>query len=370
MAGGGGVSIGEDTLTAARAHARWEIDARTSYRLIVALFSAPDIGTLAAQSIAAAAIARRYGNGRLFGLLRPNDAAESFVLACNPSILAVVEADPEAPMTVPVDWFDNALFAPVKCPDPLWRDRMLTDPTLVLVPTMLGDDISLLSVVAEAAPVLKLPRDNEPNLFAAMESLGLDRERWFAALMVDDPTPYLPAICHVVEEQGGQVARIAPSPAPTLPAATGVHDLARAPFEVQVAALSRARYVVADGAGPSALASAFAVPCAVTNAVDATNRVWNPADVLLAKTVVGTDGTELGTAEAHRRGFLRPDAPAGSQRVDNAPEDLVAVARHMFEATADCTGWRIPPEDGPVTTLETVAFPLETLERPPVRFWD
>jgi len=85
------VSTGDDVLAEARAHAHWEIDARTTYWLIVALFSAPDIGTLAAQSVAAAAIACRYENGRLFGLFRPGDAAESFVLACIPHVLAVVE---------------------------------------------------------------------------------------------------------------------------------------------------------------------------------------------------------------------------------------------------------------------------------------
>jgi len=366
------VTAGEDTVAAAREHARWEIDARTTYRLIVALFSAPDIGILAAQSIAAAAIARTYENGRLFGLFRPRDAAESFVLACNPHVLAVVEAESNAPMTVPVDWFDNVLFALVKCPDPLWRDRMLTDPTLVLVPPMLGDDVSMLSIVAEAAPVLRLPPSDEPDLLNAVEVAGLDRERWFAALMIDDPAPYLPVIRYIVEKQGGQVVRIAPPSAPPITPIAGVCDLAREdiPFAVRVAALSRARYVVADGTAPSALASAFAVPCAVTNVTDATNRVWNPADVMLAKTVVEADGTELGTAEAHRRGFLRPDAPAGLRRVDNAPDDLLAVARHMFEATADCPGWRVPAADREVTTAETVPFPLETLDRPQIQFWD
>ncbi len=244
---------------------------RSRPRKVVAFFAAKDLGGFVLQNVVAAGILQRFPEAYVAALFKDSPPFRRFIAECNPYIHSIIATDAASPMTVPVDWFDLGTFAPVKSPVPEWGPLHLNEPDLVLLPGMLSSKPAWLEDFAETPPLFRLPPEREGALLDALEQTGLDPNAWFAALCPGgEAAPYGELARHI-RAKGGRVVSLGPE----------------MPFELQAAALSRARYALGNAAGPLALAGAFGVPCAAT----------------------GDRG-------------------------------LMAAADHMFEATSDCCAWR------------------------------
>ena len=353
---------------------------------IVAYFAGDTLAEFVLQNVIAAAIAMRFPRSYVLGTFRNDPPSRAFIVECNSYVAGSMAADASSTITLPVDWFDVGAYAPIKCPDQMWYEKGFHEPGLILLPHMLSVSAARFAGLAESPPCFCLPSEPEAGLREALGRRGLDAGRWFACLAVDgtvsgakgDPSPrldvetYVPMLRHIVEGQGGQVVRLGPPEAQPLPEMDGLIDLSRDAnsFGEQVAAASQARYVVGADSDILPLACAFRVPSAATNVGGFEGLVWNREDVVLAKSLRLTDGTTLTTAEAFDRHHLDAPKPDGAAWIDNSPDELVAVAEHMFQATGDCPGWRPKAENIPSGDAETITFPLTFRERPLVKFWN
>jgi len=190
-----------------------------------------------------------------------------------------------------------------------------------------------------------------------------------------DPLSYLPMIRHILIEQGGQVVRLGDPSMTPLPPLPGLIDLSRyaESFALQAFAMSRARYFVGTDSGTTQLACAFRTPSASTNALGV--GVWNDGDVVLTKTVRCPNGLPMTRDELISCGILgnlHGLRPHELSIEDNAPRQLVDVARHMHAITAGGDGWRQPAADGP-TAKTTVRLPLglrDIAQAPGLTWWD
>ena len=354
---------------------------RRRVRKMVVLLAGVGLGTFVLENVIAATIARRFPEAYLVAGFRESPAYRGFVVGCNGRVDAALTVAGDAAATMLVDWFDVGMFAPVRGPPP-WRERRLHTAGLVLLPGMLRIDAARLAGLGEAPPVFRLPPDREAALRRGLVGRGLDPDRWFACLHVRDDGPdddprhadagsYAGLIRHLIEAVGGQVVRLGGPGAEPLPARDGLVDLAGVSdsFALQAAAIRFARFFIGTDAGPLTLASAFKVPSAGTNMAGYARRLWNRDDVVLAKPVRMADGSTCGTRQAYRQGYLDNPLPDGARRLDNSPEELLAVAGHMLRLSGDCLGWRPAAEE--IEPVETGPFriPLPMRDEPLVRFW-
>lgn len=342
---------------------------------MVFVFGHGGLAAQAVQNVVAASFVRRYPQARALALLR--DTAEAGILLdCNPFIRCEMRMEGE--VTGLVDWFDIGFGAPVKCPDPNWVENKHINADVVFLPHMLSVPPARLEGFAEAPGYLCLPPSKQAELWPLLERAGLERERWFAVVQAGgegaeakaDPMSYLPVVDALLR-RGGQVVRLGDPGEAALPDRPGLFDLRAAPPPLRVAAIAAARLVVGGDGTVATLASAFAVPCALTNAVGYGQRVWRPESIVLAKTVELADGSRLDTPAAFARGFLDGTGDAAVvARHDNQPDELAAVALALHDDTADCPGWRpgLTPVAGPPLD-DGVAFPLRLAAAPRVRFW-
>lgn len=352
-------------------------------RRVIVYLESTGLGGFVLQNVVAASLLRRFPEAYVVVTYRDRPNWRGFLTDCNPCFHSEMRAEPDSEVVMPLDWFDLGVAAPVKCPEPEWEKRKLGQPDLVLMPTMLEIDAARLAGLAEAPPFLRLPPSQEEKIHTLMRRIGLDPGRWFVALHVrsggaeDDPRTtglesYLPLIEHIVSRQGGQVVRLGLPDEPPLPAMEGVIDLSRGAdtFVLQVAAACLARYMIGTDAGPAVLAGAFGTPVGLTDAVSFSHRVWKPDDVVLAKRFVLPGGDVLDTRAAFKAGYLDEGPPDGTRFEGNTPQDLIAVADRLYEATATCTGWRPQLEPAPVEPEMTLTFPLPMRDDPLVTFWD
>jgi putative glycosyltransferase (TIGR04372 family) len=353
---------------------------------IIAYFAGDTLAEFVLQNVIAAAVAKRFPRSYMLGTFRNNPPYRAFIVECNSYVTGSMAADADSGMTLPVDWFDVGAYAPIKCPDEMWYDKGFHEPGLILLPNMLSVSAARLTGLAEAPASFCLPSAYETELREALSRRGLDPDRWFACLAVEGTAPgakgdpsttvdvaaYVPMLRHIVESLGGQVVRVGSPDAQPLPEMDGLINLSRDAnsFGEQVAAASLARFVVGADSGILPLACAFRVPTAATNVSGFEGLVWNREDVVLAKKLRLSDGTTLATGEAFEQHHLDVPMPDGAAWIDNTPDELVAVAEHMFQATGDCSGWRPKAEDIPSQDGGTITFPLTFRDRPLVRFWD
>lgn len=334
-----------------------------------------DLTTLAVQNVVAASFVRRYPGARPLALLRDTPEAGPLV-DCNPYLR--YELRMEGEITGLLDWFDIGAAAPVKCPDPSWQENKHGFADIVFLPHMLSVAPSRLQGFAEAPGYLSLPPAKQAALWPALEQAGLKSGGWFAVIQAGgdgaeaqvEPASYLPAI-EMLLESGGQVVRLGGPDESSLPARPGLIDLRGTVLPLQLAAIAAARLVVGGDGAVVTLASAFAVPCALTNAVSYAHRVWAPDAVVLAKAVELADGGRLDTATAYARGFLDGAGDAAVvARHDNRPEEIRAVTQALLDQTAGCSGWRASRsvEAGPAAPAG-VPFPLQLDVPPPLRWW-
>lgn len=342
---------------------------------MVIVFGRGDLTTLAIQNVVAASFVRRYPGVRPLALLRDTPEAGPLV-DCNPYLR--YEMRMEGEITGLVDWFDIGFSAPVTCEAPEWTKGKYSSADIVFLPHMLSVPPARLDGFAEAPGCLRLPPSKQAALWSELEQAGLARDRWFAVMQAGgdgaaglaDPQSYRPAI-EALLDRGGQVVRLGSSDEPQLPALPGLMDFRGAPPPLQLAAIATARLAIGGDGTMVTLASAFAVPCGLTNSVSYGQRVWAPEAIVLAKTVELADGSRLDTPAAFARGFLDgASAAAVAARHDNRPEDIAAVTVALHDATADCTGWRagLEPQAGPAAS-GGIAFPLQLTAQPRMRWW-
>jgi len=298
---------------------------------IFAFLAADDPAAFIRQNIITAAIGKRFPGAVITAAYRADTPFKSFTVACNPYIRSDLRAGANAPFTVLLDWFDIGGAAPVSCPDPGWAERGLINPDLLLTPGMLAGDPSRLAIVCEAPPAFRLPDDGEASLLNSLAQQGISQEQWFVCVE-GAAAPSL--MGHINKTQGGQVVCLGGGGD-----ARGAIDLSAAAFEVQAAAISRARYFIGEDRCLSSLASAFRVPAACIAPGPFDGRAWNPEDVI------------VNTASP-------------------AAEEAIRLADHMLAATGDCSAWREPGAERPVKTETALTLPFPMLERPVVTFWE
>ncbi len=156
---------------------------------------------------------------------------------------------------------------------------------------------------------------------------------------------YLPMIADIVGNLGGQVVRIGGPEMTPLGKVPGLVDLSQdgGSIEEQAFAVSRARYFIGSDSGPILLGALFRTPMVKANAVSI--GVQDPPDQVLLKWFVDGQGRRHHPALLERFSAVSLRGVYVSDRmsyVDNTPEELVAVSRHMFEATRGVDGWRQP----------------------------
>ncbi len=276
---------------------------------IVAFFAADDLGGFICQNIVCASIVRAFPGADVMAVYREALGEMAFIADCNPCFLSEYKSPAGAEITLPLDWFDIGVAGPVKCPDPEWTIRKRGHPDLLLTPGLLSADPALVEGLADAPPSFRLPLDLEKSLIDGLAGIGLERKTWFVCF--EASLEGTEALAAGVAQAGGHAV-----------------DLSTLPFELQAAAISRARFVLATEPPIAALASAFCTPVAALGVASHRGRVWNKGDVVLAeKTAPG-------------------------------------IVEHMLGLTQDCPGWRGPARSKPPPEARGLTYPLDLKSEP------
>lgn len=337
------------------------------HQTVVAFLGHQTLGDLCCFCLTAASVAAALGGARL-GLIYRDDRPYKRPLATMTPHVTAILALPADMAGLPFDWFDPA-YPHALWPES-WVEQGLTRPDLFLTPGMMPN-----SSVIGPAPRLRMPPTVDDRLTLVLRRLGLAPDRWFACVHMRevgyahrsgldddrcvDPLSYLPMIRSILD-RGGQVVRLGDPSMTPLPRLPGLIDLSRVPdaFMLQACAVSHARFFVGTDSGATQLACSFKTPAATTNALGM--GVWNDGDVMLEKRIYSADGEPFATAGIRSSGMmdLLYYRIPGARVADNDADQLVAVADHMHRITADCTGWRQVPPDGPPGDAMPVHLPL------------
>ncbi len=338
--------------------------------VIAAFLGTQALGDYVMQSLVAASVARALPGSKLVVIYRDDRPYKTLVNSFNPYIATTIKAAADPNFVLPLDWFDGELDGPGRPFGRDWYEAGFHAPDIILTPSMMT-----MTHCQGPPPRFGLPCELNGPLGALLGRKGLDSNRWFACLHMRedgyrwrmgsdgdrsvDPKTYIPMITDIIENQGGQVVRLGHPSMTPLPEMKGVVDLCfeENNFLEQAFALSRARYFIGCDTGPTQLACALKTPAASTNALGL--GVWNDGDVLVLKDFIDRDGAPL-SMETMRAilPLLGNERPLDLQIRDNSSERLLAVARHMFDATADCPGWREEGADPPYEPPGVVALPL------------
>ena len=354
--------------------------------VIAAFLGTQTLGDFIIYQIAAASIARAVPGSRLVVIYRDDRPYKTFVNLCNPYVSTALKVPADSGTNIPLDWFDGMAGVPGRPFDDEWYEQGYHKPDLLLTPSMID-----FNRCPGPLPKLRVPADMVPLLTEALTRRGVDRDQWFVCLHmreegyrwrkdVDfdrcvDPKTYLPMIVGILREQGGQVVRVGDPSMTPLPEMDGFIDLSGdgGNFPEQAFAASRARYFIGTDTGTTQLAASFKTPAATTNAIGI--GVWNDGDVVLIKKFIMSDGRVLRPRELLEMGSLSEHRlrPKHVKFVDNSPEQLIAVADHMFQMTSNCPGWREGSEEEPCTAPGSVTLPLQSRyieEIADLTFWE
>ncbi len=327
---------------------------------IVAFLGTQVLGDFIEYHLQAASVARSVRNARLLVVYRDDRPYKGFATLLNPAVTSTLALPADANSIVPIDWFDGRTDVPGRPFGPEWYANRFHDPDLLLTPSMMGLHLTRR---LGPPPGLRIPEAMEASLAAALEGTGVRRDGWFATLHLResgyeyrkgisdkrsvDPLAYLQMVEAVIERMGGQVVRLGDPSMTPFPDMPGLIDLSRVPdsFPLQAYAVSRSRFYIGTASGPLALACAFKVPTATTNALHVS--MWNDGNVVLPQRDISFDGRTIHSG----REFIEaldafPGVPRGMTYRENTPEELCRCAEHMYEATADCATWRPPVADG------------------------
>ena len=157
---------------------------------------------------------------------------------------------------------------------------------------------------AGKGPLLTLTDDERARGRAALRSVGIADDAWFASLHIResgfkfhhgltkmelglnaDIATYLPAVRAVVE-RGGTVVRIGDPSMTPLPPLPGVFDYALSPLKsdwMDVFLLGACRFFIGTSSGPAYVPPLFGIPCVLTNWFPTGSRPFNDRDVYIPK---------------------------------------------------------------------------------------
>ncbi len=240
---------------------------------------------------------------------------------------------------------------------------------------------------------LRVPPELEHRLAHRLIELGLERNRWFAAIHYrdsnyrwranlggirdSDPEAFNTLADHIIDELGGQVVRLGHPEMHPLPQRRGVVDLSRLPnsFMLQAFAASRARFMIAGPSGASALACGFQVPLGLVDATDAQAGWGDMERLILTHELTTPDGGRLRNKELLETGLLsrRPlenltNRLKGYTIRKCTGSELAAVASHLSANNEDVAAWR-PAREAPGTRRpNAIVWPPQT--RNDIRFFD
>ncbi len=287
---------------------------------IVVYLTGRSLGDFIERNIVAASILRHFPKAHTLVLYRSQGPQWEFVTDCNPFLQSEMKADANSPATFLMDWFDIGWSAPVKCPVPEWTERKLHDPDLILSPSLLSAEAALLEGLAEAPPALILPPEKETGLLKDLAGRGLPRDNWFVCL--DGALKETASLVRRVSALGGRAVLLGRGQDPQ------ALDLTSAPFGLQAAAISRARFVIGGDPWITALASAFLTPAAAIGEKRA--PIWNKADIA----------------------FIQGSA------------SMADLVEHLIKTTPDCPAWRTTVPPPPVTEKLNLAIPMAVRDAP------
>lgn len=337
-----GIDRSGDPLERTFAHFRDYVEFKESNRqvgLIAVFLNADALHEFIHQNVVAAFIVRQFPGARVFAMYRDVDDGRGFVVDSNPYFHNGIGVAAEAPVTIPLDWFDIGVAAPVKCPDPTWREMDLSKPDLFLTPRILSTDAARIRGLAENPPSFRIPPTKADALDAILAQAIGPAEEWHACFSMDPggesagSENWAGLAGHIIADQGGKPVCIG-RPGSDMPVPKGSIDLRDhlGGFAVQAAALSRARYYLGAGREWPALASAFRIPAAVFGSGSHQSVLWNEGDIV------------AGAASW-------PD-----------------VADRLARRSADCPAWRTEPIDKPATSAEQLPVPLPMREKTLLEF--
>ena len=343
--------------------------------VIAAFFGHRTLGDFVMNHVAAASVAAATGpKTKLLSIYRGDRPYKDLVNLCNPAITRTLRMSAGQNEIVPLEWLEGREGIPGAPDDEEWHADGYHRPDLILVPAQMRIEHCI-----GTPPPLVYPHKLAPTMEAALEQLGIEKNKWFAVIHLRergyehrldiseercvDPYRYLPALKRILKDHGGQIVRIGDPSMKPLPRMDGLVDLTRVPnsFPLQAFCLSRARFFFGTDSGPTQLASAFKTPVASTNAFGV--AVWNDGDVVLNKKVLRISGQEVPPRELLEMGTwtVHRNWPCITTIKDNSPRQLIEVVDHMVETTQDCPGWRdnSPNPPGPP---QDIRLPLQWRE--------
>ena len=342
--------------------------------VIVAFIGTQALGDFLGYNLVAASIAREFPGCKFAVIYREDRPYKNFLVRINPQVTATYPLPPRTDVTFPLSWLDGRAHVPGRPFGNSWYEQGFHRPDIFLNASASEGNIGQ---CLWPPPLFRIPPDAVNLLTSRLKGRGLDDSRWFVGLHMRergyhyrrdimpphnvDPQTYVPMVTRIIRDQGGQVVRIGDPSMTPLPEMDGLIDLSRDPdsFPEQVFAVSRARYFVGSVSGPTILPCVFKVPAAITNSLY--SGIWNPGDVVLTKRKVTLpDGHVLTPRQIVDVGERTPGVfyNEGVTFDDNTPDELRAVSDHLYEATADCQGWRVERKDEAVIPSGSVTFPL------------
>jgi len=209
---------------------------------------------------------------------------------------------------------------------------------------------------------LEIPADISNSCKDMLISRGISPDRWFCCVFCRepgykykpggknfrdaDPSVFIAATKHIIEQLGGQVVRLGHPQMTKFPDFDNFVDLSRDDDShvLQSFAVSRSRFLLSTPSGPGAIAYAFDVPTAYANAVD----MWCSSPKIIHRTVdvITPDGAVINQQEYKKRGLSKLkllnllNEKSDYRVVQNSADIVKLLADAIFQSTKETLGWR------------------------------
>jgi len=326
-------------------HFDYPADERSSrpFRIFTALLHRT-LGDFTEQLLFAASLKEMFASAHLDVHYKPDRPYKAEIVSLAPQVDGAWPTNNR----FPIDLFDNAGMRPISGPE-IWHDSNCDSPDLVLTPSMCPRErLGSLPHLAR----FRVPDAErwETELHKATAGAGFCvlhyREAGYEFSHMGNyrnvnAGDVQPVVDHLLD-QGVQVVRIGHGGMTPLRAADGYADLSDAPFLLQAAAVSRARFFLEiSPSGPSALANGFGVPMLRCNAVILAGPA-TPESLVLGRPILDADGRDVTTQamaqDLPREIFIKENN--GYTLGLNSAEQIKQCVDEMLRVTADVTGWR------------------------------
>ena len=345
--------------------------------VIVALMLATALGDFIEYNLFAASFKRQYRNAKLIAYYRRDRPFKDAIIEMNPEIDEIwVKSGRD---TVHAEHFNVSPGGG----DPVASDALARYVDVILTPSMM--DRTRLPTLPSLAR-FRIPDGRVDDLEQMLVDGGLDPARWFCVLHYREPNyegrganadrdlhPDHPIAItrYIIEELGGQVARIGHPEMSPFPKIDGFFDLSRGATDIQLqaAAVRRSRFFLElSPSGPMSLALCFEVPIARCNAL----ILAGPAavgSIVLNQHIVGPDGATVPIDVCVEKNLLNGTVMPfmlrnrGYRFVRNSLSELKSAALDIFETTADCPAWREAQLETPGIAADHVAWPTASTWR-------